>query len=215
MKELSPQEERERELAQQVIDHIPDFFRQKTVLYIGANKFEFLFWRIFRHATTAFNTKTVPITALRQQMDVLEIDYDRAMELRNEHGKWLRRISVGDARDLFSNNELRKRYDLVFWAYGPSVLQAEEAWDTLHRIEMMAGTVVVMVPWGTYPYPEDVHPHPLDKHVTEFRPIDFLRRGYAVHTLGEVNSRRNNLLAWKVIIKELPTVIYEPEGGEQ
>jgi hypothetical protein len=211
---MPPLTERERELAQQVLEHIPDFFEFRWVLYIGANVDQFLFARIFEQAKTAMSMKTVPIETVNLRIDVLEKDEDRAHYLRMEHGHWIRRVIIGDVTDINNVKGLKKKYSLIFWAYGPSVIPIEQVWDAIYQLELMANTMVIMVPWGKYNYPEGIEVNPLDKNITEFRPIDFLKRGYAVHCMGPKDERGSNLLAWKTLWVEPWMIVHSDEEGE-
>lgn len=211
---MPPLSEREREMAEQVVEHIPDFFEMRWVLYIGANVDQFLFGKIFEQARLAMNLKTVPIETVNLRLDVLEKDADRAHELRQKHGHWLRRVIIGDVTKIGQIPGLKKKYSMIFWAYGPSVIPIQQVWDTIYQLELMCATMVVMVPWGKYPYPEGVEVNPLDKNITELRPVDFLKRGYAVHVMGERDTRDSNMLAWKHIFIE-PWMMIHGERTEK
>jgi hypothetical protein len=191
--------EREKELAAQVLDYLPFFFNMGKVLYIGANRDQFLFHALFQDSSRTFQERTVHYLTVPPRVDVLEIHPERAMEIRKDHGYWLSKVIIGDVTDINNISGLNRSYDMIFWAYGPSVVPRDKVWQTLYNLEMTGGIVVIMVPWGNYSYPDGVEVHPLDKNVTEFRPIDFIQRGYAVHCLGEKDTRRSNLLAWKNI----------------
>ena len=116
--------------------------------------------------------------------------------------------------DINNVKGLKKKYSLIFWAYGPSVIPIEQVWDAIYQLELMANTMVIMVPWGKYNYPEGIEVNPLDKNITEFRPIDFLKRGYAVHCMGPKDERGSNLLAWKTLWVEPWMIVHSDEEGE-
>jgi len=194
--------DREYELVEQVLDYIPYFFNQPRVLYIGANRDEFLFHQYFRQANKVFREKVVSLMAFPPRVDVMEIDRERCMDIKRLHGDWLNAVLQGDVTEISYVPNLKKYYELIVWAYGPSVVPREQVWAAIYNLELMGGIIVLMTPWGKYQYPDNVDVHPLDKNITEFRPIEFLRRGYAVHCMGERDTRGSNLMAWKVLYRE-------------
>lgn len=193
--------EREQEITLQVLDYIPYFFNVSDVLYIGATFDQFLFQKPYENAKRIFDEKTMHFMAAKAKVDVLEIDKQRALEVKKHHGPWLRKVIIGDVTDFNNIHGLRKTYDVIVWAYGPSVIPIDKVWPTLYNLELTGAVIVILVPWGNYRYPEGVEVSPLDKNVTEFRPIDFLKRGYAVHCMGDKDTRGSNLLAWKNIAR--------------
>lgn len=195
-------DERELEIVEQVTDYIPYFFNASEVLYIGANPDQFLFAYHFENSRRIFQDKTLHYLAKHPRVDVLEVNEERALAVRQKHASWLRMAVAGDVTDLNHVSGLRKKYELIIWAFGPSVIPIEKVWPTVYNLELTGEVVAILVPWGKYSYPDNVEVSPLDRHITEFRPIDFLKRGYAVHCLGEKDTRRSCLLAWKNIARE-------------
>ena len=194
--------ERENEIVEQVMDYIPYFFNASEVLYIGASPDEFLFAYHFENCRRIFKEKILHYMAKHPRVDLLEVDEERAFAVRKKHGSWLRNVVLGDVTDLNHVPGLRKKYDLIVWAFGPSVIPIEQVWPTVYNLELTGEVVAILVPFGKYSYPDNVEVNPLDRHITEFRPIDFLKRGYAVHCIGEKDTRRSCLLAWKNIARE-------------
>jgi len=197
-----PLSDREEEIVDQVLDFIPFFFNMQSVLYIGANRDQFLLGRNFEDSRRILKERSIHFMRYPPRVDVLEIDKERALEIRSVHGQWLRNVIIGDVTELNYVPGLEKRYDMIVWAHGPSVIPIDKVWETIYNLELTGAIIVIMVPWGNYRYPEGVEVNPLDRNITEFRPIDFLKRGYAVHCIGEKDTRRSNLLAWKNIGRE-------------
>jgi len=107
---------------------------------------------------------------------------------------YLREIIHGDVRDL---DVLGKRqWDAAFWWHGPEHVFPHQLGQALTNLEAHANLVVLGCPWGFFKQ-HAVFGNRNEEHVGAYYPAGFEVLGYKVATLGCVDVRSSNLLAWK------------------
>lgn len=142
----------------------------RSVLYIGAYEGRF-------HFGEFLNNNCI--------VDVLEIDHNACEYLRSLH--WLNGVIEGNVLDI--SNLVSRKYHVVFWSHGPETVEKSYFEFLIKELNDIAKElVVVMVPWGNYPYSDNITP---------LYEEDFERLGFETSVLGEKNKRNSNLLAWK------------------
>lgn len=168
--------------------YIPTIWRGRKFLYVGATVDQFQFKYGLMLAWDFHNA----------QIDILEVDKDRSVELMHSEGRWIRRVITDDVSNLHMGL-FDSVYDRTIWAYGPGILEAEGIDRALEKLERLSEMVVVLNPWGRVVYRngEDELLNPLDVFRTPLTPDFFQKRGYAVHTIGERDKEGGNILAWK------------------
>jgi hypothetical protein len=171
----------ESERLEQLEKAIPDIWKAKTILYVGANAHRF-----------HFNSQ---LAQGRGLVDVLEVDPDRCEDIR-EGFPWVNRIFCGDVRRV--DKLLRNPYELVLWSHGPTCLELQDIVPTIYRLQDVTSCLLVMMcPWGRYHYSGseclsdfDVNKTPLDEGF-------FQDLGFNTSTIGQIDTNGSNLLSWR------------------
>jgi hypothetical protein len=173
----------------QLESYIPQIWSRRSFLYVGASIEQFDFRYSLAMAYDFFNA----------QVEVFEIDEDRANAVLKKY-PWIQNVYIDD----IGNGRLlgaRRSYDVGLWINGPGLLEEVKKIDlALASLEAVCTELLVaMNPWGNYPYQngEDELLHPKDVYRTPLTPEFFLRRGFAVHLMGEKDTKGGNILAWK------------------
>lgn len=156
--------------------NLPDLFRAKSVLYVGAS-------RRCRHAD-AFRRHGAHMT-------LLEI-FERNVETYRRRGAPFGEVLQADVRTW----EPAGHYDVAFWWHGPEHVSKEDLPRALGNLEAVADLVVTGCPWGTFPQ-RPVYHNPAEEHKSMLGPEDFGELGYDTATVGEKDAGRNCCLAWK------------------
>lgn len=175
--------------------YIPNVWKGRRFLYVGASVDQFELKYGLLLAYDFYNA----------QVDVMEIDSDRATELMHRE-QWLRKVITEDVSNIHMGL-IDNKYDATLWVNGPGILEPAKIDSALQKLERISALVVLINPWGNYPYRngEDELLNPLDVYRTPLTPQFFLRRGYAVHLIGEPDTKGGNLLAWKrPLVEPLP-----------
>ena len=172
----------------QVEAYIPNIWRGRRFLYVGASVDQFQLKYGLKLSWDFYNA----------HIDVLEIDSDRAKQLRDAEGPWIRKVIIDDVSELHMEM-VDNLYDRTIWANGPGILEVEKINRALDRLESISFMVVILNPWGRVVYRngEDELMDPNDVFRTPLLPDFFQKRGYAVHTIGERDKEGGNILAWK------------------
>lgn len=168
---------------------IPTIWRNNTYLYVGANPNRFHFWMALANL---WDLRGVRI-------DLLEIVGDNIKELRKKF-RFIAEAYKGDVSDDIVRAMLRVPYDVAIWSHGPAIFETVKRIEVaLYNLESRCKCLVVMTPWGEYPYPNGAETlvDEFNRNVTPLYPDFFIERGYAVHTIGQPNTRGSNLMAWK------------------
>jgi len=173
---------RERQRAKQLIRNIPDVWKHKRVLYIGARLNRFHFKNNLREN--------------RCIVDVIEINKENCEGLKTL--KWLNRIIHGDVIDV--DELVDSKYDMVLWSHGPEMIERKDITPTIDKLMRLTGKIIIlMCPWGKYwgKFPSSTPSENVSK--TPLYEGYFKRLGFKTSILGEKDARGSNLLAWKRI----------------
>ncbi|MBT7790612.1 MAG: glycosyltransferase, partial [Calditrichaeota bacterium] len=173
-------EEWEKPRYDQLYRSIPDIWKCKSILYVGAHEGRIHFGD--------------PIKANGLEIDVMEIWGPNVKHLR-ESVNWFNSVIQGDIREI--DNLISRKYDIIFWWHGPEHIEKSDLFTTLKKIEEYAERYVVLgCPWGNYEQGEE-YGNPFEVHTSSFYEQDFKRSGYQTSTIGTKDVRGSNLLAWK------------------
>lgn len=154
---------------------IPELFKHKSVLYIGAKAARFDFGEEFK--------------AANYDISILEVYYPNIKFLKSV--PFLKEVIHGDVRTFTSD----KKYDFVFWWHGPEHIEEVEVRETLERLKQYANiALVVGCPWGKYEQGED-EGNPFEVHVSHLNYPLFEELGFEVECLGIENVPGSNLTA--------------------
>jgi len=171
----------------QMEEMIPDIWSYEPILYIGANTNQFCFKEQLRGRV----------------VDILEIDHQRCIDLKRSF-LWIRKVIEGDV--VYVNNYVNEKYPVVMWFGGPAALrEMEHVKPTLDKLfDITSKLLVISTPYGKRNYtPERLEwlkhaiPETYDWQVLDLYPEDFKALGFDVVTLGSINGRTSNLLAWR------------------
>lgn len=168
--------------------YVPTIWMHKRYLYVGANIERFHF-RL--GLAMAYDMRGAIV-------DIFEIEKERARAVQ-EQSPWINHAYVADITSS-ALPHIPMHYDVALWSHGPAILDEVNKIDqAMERLHSVAGIVVIMTPWGEYPYPKGVAEtmNPNDVAKLSLGPQFFIRRGYAVQCIGYENKRGSNLLAWK------------------
>ena len=173
----------------QLETYIPMIWRHLNFLYVGANLEEFSFRQGLTMAYDFFNA----------QIEIVEIDEDRAKAVLAKY-PWVSHAMIIDIGQ-GGLSRARKSYECSLWVNGPGLLPTTKEIDTaLHSLQLItSGMLVIMNPWGRVRYRngEDEILHKHDVYRTPLLPDFFLQRGFAVHLIGQKDTKGGNILAWK------------------
>lgn len=158
--------------------NIPDIWKYKTVLYIGARKYR-------RDFTNQFKQNEYKI-------DILEI-FDKNIQSLKKL-KFINKLIKGDVREI--DKLVNNKYDVVFWWHGPEHIQKRELKPTLNKLKKLTNHVLVCgCPYGKYEQGA-VYGNPWEKHLSYLEPRDFKKSSFKVEVLGKKDSLGSNILAW-------------------
>jgi hypothetical protein len=172
-----------------MINNIPDIYRYKTMLYIGAKAMD----------PYPSGVQLIPnFKAIGYTIDVLEIWPSNINDLKklNLEKNLFRTILQCDIREAPKFSKLTY-YDVIVWLHGPEHIKLDEIVETLKAIEQFVGYLIILgMPYGREPgegYNENIH----EKHKGALFPDYFERMGYSTDYYGKPGHSLNNLLAWK------------------
>jgi hypothetical protein len=168
--------------------YIPTIWMHKRYLYVGANLERFHF-RL--GLAMAYDMRGAII-------DIYEIEKERGREVQ-EKNPWINHLYVGDVAGE-GVPRVQMNYNVAIWSHGPAILDEVNKIDqAISNLLAVAELVIIMTPWGEYPYPKGVAEtmNPNDVAKLSLGPQFFIRRGFAVQCIGYENKRGSNLLAWK------------------
>jgi len=156
---------------------IPDLFKFKTVLYVGANTHRC-------HILPTFRNRGYEIDIVEPHKPNCDY-YTGVIGIRNTYNVTIQEFNPED------------KYDVVFWWHGPEHVKKEELESTLKHIESMTKKYVVLgCPWGNNPQ-EAIDGNYFEIHRSSMYVEDFEKLGYNVDTIGTKDNWNSNLIAWK------------------
>jgi hypothetical protein len=167
--------------------YIPTIWMHRRYLYVGVSLERFHF-RL--GLAMAYDMRGAII-------DVFEIDEERGKAVQKKY-PWVNHAYLADVSGTGAGM-MPERYDVAIWSHGPAILDDVSKIDrALYALGNLADMVIVMTPWGEYPYPkgEAERLDPNDVAKLSLGPQFFIRRGFAVQCIGEENQRGSNILAW-------------------
>jgi hypothetical protein len=161
----------------QLVKCIPNIWKYKRVLYIGANIKRFFFRK-------ALEEHKMDIT-------VLEKSKERCFELEKLYPN-IKIINM-DVKDIES---LTFFYDSVWWFHGPTMLYRKDAFESIKIVETKGKLIMLSTPWGEYKVGRGGI-FILDGNKFPMYEKDFWNLGYHTDTIGKKDVNGSNLLAWK------------------
>lgn len=167
---------------QQLLKAVPTILRHKTLLYVGASQRR-------QHLLPLFVKNGYHIT-------ILEAWHRNAVYVA-KHVAGVNAVICGDVRN--AERMLRDRFDVTMWWHGPEHIPAQDLPPTLAALEALAKKLVVLAsPWGRYDQ-DAVDGNPYERHLSSIYPDTLEELGYKTSTLGSIDVRGSNLLAWRHI----------------
>jgi len=162
----------------QVEKNIPDIWKYKTVLYIGARRYR-------RDFTNQFKQKGYRI-------DILEV-FDKNLQSLKKL-KFINKLIKGDVREV--DKLIDQEYDVIFWWHGPEHIHKNELKDTLNKLKKISNKLVVCgCPYGKYEQGV-VYGNVWEKHLSYLEPANFKKSSFQVDVLGKKDSLGSNILSW-------------------
>ena len=157
---------------------IPDIWRHKSYLYIGAGSYRHHFFERMQEKNL--------------NVDVVEIDKGNCLWLIREH-PWIRNVFNYDIVDYFrSIADKNVMWDVILWSHGIEVLPMSYAGAQFMMLDVCATKLIVhMTPYGSCGG---------TGNVSAWYPEDFSARDYKCDTLGKRDQRNSNLLAWRRVV---------------
>jgi SAM-dependent methyltransferase len=160
---------------------VPDLFKHKTVLNIGARTNRFDYGQQFREA--GYN-----ITILEPFAQ--NVEYLRTLS-------WIQEVVQGDVRDLKHFKNKGQKFDVVFWWHGPEHVIEDDLRGVLPELDKICNNLIVLgCPWGHYPQGH-IHNNPWEEHVGHYSHHVFEEFGYDVECLGIQNVAGSNITSVK------------------
>ena len=188
---------------------LPDLFsKPATVLYIGAKvKKNWAKGMEFVDKFLDAGCTIDVVEAWAQNVAALQHFNQHGRQFRNEYliePGTFQRIIHGDISKLDTLDKLGpEKYDIVFWWHGPEHAVTKLP-RILRRLETLASRLIVIgCPWGIYKQ-KAVGGNEHERHGLSLYPEFFTGLGWNWDTIGEIDIKKNNLLAWKRIEKEAP-----------
>jgi hypothetical protein len=157
---------------------IPDIFKHKSVLYIGARPDRTDFLQNFINAG--------------YEISILEI-YKPNVEYFKNNPRFIEVIE-GD----ITNFNFNKKYDVVFWWHGPEHVEEEKIDYTLKKLESISNHLVVLgCPWGNVVQGDEYEDNPNEKHINFIKTGYLEKFGYNVIYFGLENNSGSSIIAVK------------------
>jgi hypothetical protein len=167
----------ERRRREQLERCLPDIWKNRTVLYIGAYAERF-----------HFKDK---LCENRCMVDVLEVEPTNHASLFKF--EWLHKIILGDA--IYIEKYVDKNYDLVMWSHGIQQIEKKYFKDTIDKLWKITDNILVfLTPWGKYIEQSNSG---RNTNLTILYREDFEFLGFKTSTIGPRDVNGSNLLAWK------------------
>jgi hypothetical protein len=157
---------------------VPDVWNYDPVLYIGAGSYRHHFFDAMKNNLPA------------GKVDIVEIDQQNFLWCA-EHN-WLGAVLQADIRDFLKTDFEDKWWNLIIWSHGVETLPKSAGPDIIKKLETIVkkGVIVHMTPFGAAGG---------TGNVSVWRRGDFETLGYKTDTLGAMDERNSNLLAYKYI----------------
>ena len=165
------------EREKQLDNCIPDLYKYKSVLYVGANTHRC-------HILPTFRNRGYKI-------DIVE-----PFEKNCKYYKGV--IGINEVHhSTIKDFKPKGTYDVVFWWHGPEHIDKNELEAAMKHMEWMANKLVVLgVPWGINKQ-EAIDDNNFEIHRASMFEKDFTQYGYKTNTIGKINTCNGNLIAWK------------------
>ena len=171
--------EQELERLEHLKKHIPSLSspeRGSTCLYVGASKIRCEIYSLLRYKYW----EMILVEAYKPNVDYYEKRgiFDKIYHDTIEHA--LSYLPI---------------FNTVVWWHGPEHVGKESLPGLLQELEKHSSRLIVLAcPWGIYEQGA-YEGNPYEKHLSYLYESDFL--GYNVATLGQIDTKGSNLLAWK------------------
>ena len=167
----------------QLARNVPDAFKFKSVLYVGARPARFQLLDLFINAG--------------YHVEILEVFAPNVAALieMNRTKRIFDRIYLGDVRFLRELNV--PKADVVVWWHGPEHVLAGELADVLEEIENHAERLIVLgCPFGAVAQGVS-YGNAFEIHANAIYPRDFEALGYQTNVIGKRDKGGSNILSWK------------------
>lgn len=155
---------------------IPDIFDYKTALYVGAGPRLQVFDKLIEH---------------NYIVDVVEVFLPNIIKLKDV--KRIRTIFCSDIRYFTP----KTNYDVVVFWHGIEHLEKSDVYPLTVKMQKYTNKIILFgMPYGRYDQGE-LYNNPYEKHISAWYPEDFPARGFECDTIGLMDTKRANLIAWK------------------
>ncbi|MDD4804176.1 MAG: hypothetical protein PHN69_03295, partial [Candidatus Pacebacteria bacterium] len=164
--------------SENLIALVPDVFKHKSVLYIGARPDRTDFLQNFINAG--------------YEISILEI-YKPNVEYFKNNSRFTEVIE-GDVKEFNTS----KKYDVVFWWHGPEHVEEDKIKNTLKKLESITEYDLVLgCPWGSVMQGNDHNDNPNEEHINFIKTGYFENMGYKTSYFGLENNMGSNIIAFK------------------
>lgn len=164
--------------SENLLSLVPDIFRHKSVLYIGARPDRTDFLQNFINA--------------EYEISILEIYKPNVEYFKND--SVFTEVIEGDVKDFKTD----KKYDVIFWWHGPEHVEEEKIDYTLKKLESISNHLVVLgCPWGNVVQGDEYEDNPNEKHINFIKTGYLEKFGYNVIYFGLENNSGSSIIAVK------------------
>lgn len=168
--------------SENLLSLVPDIFRHKSVLYIGARPDRTDFLQNFINA--------------EYEISILEIYKPNVEYFKND--SVFTEVIEGDVKDFKTD----KKYDVIFWWHGPEHIEGDKLEDTLKKLESITEYDLVLgCPWGKVMQDNDHNDNPNEKHINFIKTGYFEKMGYKTNYSGLEDNMGSNIIAFKYLKK--------------
>ena len=162
-----------------LISHIPDLFKYKSVLYVGASRKRSVMLPEFTQA--------------KYEVSILEAFIDNVEHFQNNQS--LHEVIHGDIRTFVP----KRKYDVIFWWHGPEHIEEYLLYQTLERLGKYCNHVLIAgCPWGIYKqhaeYGNAYEEHRVYYDLHKLRLLDInINHGYRLSEIKDNTSSKDHL----------------------
>jgi hypothetical protein len=123
-------------------------------------------------------------------VDVVEIDAENCQWIISEH-PWIKNVYCYGIVNWIGLGVVKSTWEVVLWSHGIEMVQKKYASALMTGFNNLCDSVIVhMTPYGSCGGTGNIE---------AWYPEEFQKYGYQTDTIGKLDVRNSNLLAWKRI----------------
>lgn len=156
---------------------IPDIWNYASYLYIGAGPYRHHFFECMQEK--------------KLNVHVVEIEQDNCKWILSEH-PWIKNIYCYNIVNWIEHKMATLTWDVILWSHGIEMVSKKHASALMTGFDNLCDKLIVhMTPFGSCGGTGNIE---------AWYPEEFQRYGYKTDTIGKLDVRNSNLLAWKRIV---------------